>query len=205
MTRHGFVAGTIAVAALASAGCGHHPAQRPAAVVPTPEAATPLPEWAPRNPSPELLRAARVLKPLPEESLQGMLGKTAEGEAILQRYRGIIPACYEFFGTLDDRQIERFRTTKEIRIPTKSLTPKQRGSLDHWFQSYRAAMKGMRPELEDYLLLIYKMGGKEDLSNVDVGFTARAAGAGHMVHIWFWVKLRDGQQVNDFGTAFAQI
>ncbi len=60
----------------------------------------------------------------------------------------------------------------------------------------------MRPEFEDYLLLIYKTGGREDFSNVDVGF--HATGGGHMVHIYFWVKQPDGE-VTDFGTAVAEI
>jgi len=209
MTRHGFVAGAIAVAALASGGCGRHPAQRPAAVVPTPDAATPLPVWAPNIPSPEFLRAARVLKPLPDEFLQGILGKSAEGEALLQRYHAMMPAAYQFFGTLDDRQVERLRTTHEIRIPAKALTPEQRAALNHWFEDWRAAMKGMRPELEDFLVGIYKIGGKEDLSNVDIGFTAvREEGgrmvAGHLVQIYFWVR-QPGGKVVDLGTVIAQI
>ncbi len=65
-------------------------------------------------------------------------------------------------------------------------------------------MKGMRPEFEDYLLLIYRMGGREDLSNVDIGFTAIGAGGGHVVHIYFWIRTPDGK-LKDFGTAFAQI
>ena len=97
----------------------------------------------PQEPLAGVPTAARVLKPMPDELLQGIVGKSAEGEALLQRYRGIMPASYEFFGTLDDRQIERLRTTHEIRIPAKALTPKQRAALNHWFEDWRAAMKGM--------------------------------------------------------------
>lgn len=191
-----------------AAGCGRKspPQQsKPAAQ----KSAVPLPEWAPKNPSPEFLRAAKALKPMPDELLRGIVGESAEGEALLQRYRGTMPASYEFFGTLDDRQIERLRTTHEIRIPAKALTPKQRAALNHWFEDWRAAMKGMRPELEDFLVSIYKIGGKEDLSNVDVGFTAvsKEGGhivAGHLVQIYFWVK-QPGGKVIDLGTAFAQI
>ena len=208
-TRFRFVVGIIAVTVLAFAGCGHRAAQKPASTPAVSKVTIPLPEWAPKNPSPDFLRAARVLKPLPDELLQGIVGKSAEGEALLQRYRGTMPASYEFFGTLDDRQIERLRTTHEIRIPAKALTPKQRAALNHWFEDWRAAMKGMRPELEDFLVSIYKTGGREDLSNVDVGFTAvsKEGGhivAGHLVQIYFWVK-QPGGKVIDLGTAFAQI
>ncbi len=199
----------VAVGVCAVSGCGHRAAHKPAPTPAVPKVTIPLPEWAPKSPSPEFLRAARVLKPMPDELLQGIVGKSAEGEALLQRYRGIMPASYEFFGTLDDRQIERLRTTHEIRIPAKALTPKQRAALNHWFEDWRAAMKGMRPELEDFLVSIYKIGGKEDLSNVDVGFTAvsKEGGhivAGHLVQIYFWVK-QPGGKVIDLGTAFAQI
>jgi hypothetical protein len=148
------------------------------------------------------MRAARVLKPLPVEIERSLVGSSTEGAALLQRIHRTSPACWEFFGSLDDHQIRRFRTAKEIRIPTKTLTANQRAALDRWFEVWRVAMKGMRPEFEDYLLLIYKMGGKEDLSNVDVGF--HATGGGHVVHIYFWVRTPDGK-VNDFGTAVAEI
>jgi len=207
--RTGEVLVMVAVLCMVAPGCGQKTVQKPASTSALPKAAAPLPEWAPKNPSPEFLRAAKVLKPMPDELLQGIVGRSAEGEALLQRYRGTMPASYEFFGTLDDRQIERLRTSHEIRIPAKALTPKQRAALNHWFEDWRAAMKGMRPELEDFLVSIYKIGGREDLSNVDVGFTAvsKEGGhivAGHLVQIYFWVK-QPGGKVIDLGTAFAQI
>jgi hypothetical protein len=170
----------------------------------TPAAKTdiPLPEWAPKNPSPEFLRAARVLKPMPEEMLS-RAAETAgpEGQALLTRIHRTWTPTWEFFGTLDDSQIERFRTTREIRIPIKSLAPEQRDALDRWFESFRTIMKGTGPELEeDYLVSLYKMGGKEDLSNVDVGFVASA----RAVQIWFWVKQSNGA-VQQIGTGFAQM
>ena len=210
--RHSKAGEALAMAAvlcMAAPGCGRKTIQKPASTPAVPRVALPLPEWAPKNPSPEFLRAARVLKPLPDELLQGLAGKSAEGMALLRRYRGTMPASYELFGTLDDRQIERLRTTHEIRIPTRSLTAKQRVALDRWFENWRAAMKGTGPEFGDYLLLIYKRGGKEDLSNVDVGFTAISQEGGHVVpghvvQIYFWVK-QAGGKVIDLGTAFAQI
>jgi hypothetical protein len=186
------------------AGCGRKSAQPPAKPA-AQKSAVPLPEWAPKNPSPEFLRAARVLKPLPDELLQPAAGEAPSGiNAVLRRYRGTFQASYEFFGALDDRQIERFRATKQVRIPVRSLAAKQRAELDHWFESYRTVMRGTGPEFEDYLTSLYKMGGKKDLSNVDVGFLAPGGTSGHIVHIYFWVRMPDGK-VNDFGTAFAQI
>ncbi len=201
-----FIGLAVCLAVWAACGGEHGQVGRPttAGDVETAEGLPPLPEWAPENPSPEFVRAARVLKPLPDEMLQGMAGQSASGSALLQRYRGTMPSSYEFFGALDDRQIERFSTTKEIRIPVKSLTARQRAALDHWFESWRTTMKGTGSGFEDYLLILYKMGAEEDLSNVDVGFTAKGAGQGHMVHIWFWVRMADGK-VNDLGTAFATI
>ena len=148
--RSAFVVGITVVAVLALVGCSHRAAHKPASTPAVPKAAVPLPGWAPKNPSPEFLRAAKVLKPMPDELLQGIVGRSAEGTALLQRYRGTMPASYEFFGTLDDRQIERLRTSHEIRIPAKALTPKHRAALNHWFEDWRAAMKGMRPELQDF-------------------------------------------------------
>ena len=168
------------------------------------KSAVPLPDWAPKDPSPEFLRAAKVLKPIPIELERQVVKSAPEGEALLARLRQTYPSAWEFFGTLDDRKIEGFRETKEIRIPAKLLTQKQRTGFDHWLECWRAAMKGGPPEFQDYLILLYKMGAKDDLSNVDVGFTAKTAGGGHLVHIYFWVKAPDGK-VNDFGTFLAEI
>jgi len=189
--------------AFCMAGCGRKSAQHPPKPV-AQSVGVPLPEWAPKNPSPEFLRAARVLKPIPQELLRGLAGQSAEGKVLLERAQASFPAIYEFFGTLTDEQVGQFQSSKEIRIPAKSLVTAQRAALDKWFDAWRQAMKGAQPEFQDYLILLYKMGAKEDLSNVDVGFTAKTAGGGHIVHIYFWVRMTDGK-VNDFGTAFAQI
>jgi hypothetical protein len=203
--RAGEALAMAAVLCMAASGCGQKTIQKPAATPAVLKVSVPLPEWAPKNPSPEFLRAARVLKPLPDEALQPAAGEAPAGmSAILQRYRGTFLASYEFFGALDDLQIERFRATKEVRIPVQSLTAKQRAELGHWFENYCTVMKGTGPEFEDYLSMIYKMGGREDLSNVEVGFLAPGGKAAHIVHIYFWVRMPDGK-VNDFGTAFAQI
>ncbi len=56
-------------------------------------------------------------------------------------------------------------------------------------------------ELRDYLIILYKMGAKEDLSNVRVGFRAHE---GHLVHITFWVTPPGGKE-DYVCTMFAQI
>jgi hypothetical protein len=201
------VIGAVAVL-LTLAGCGHRaepPAPKAASAT---KAAVPLPDWAPRNPSPEFLRAAKVLKPLPEEMLLEFAGKNGGGPALLERFRRTMPASYELLGALDDRQIEHLRATHEVRIPVKSLTAKQREALDRWFDTWRVALKGAGPGLEEWLPAIYKLGGKEDLSNVDVGFTAvKLEGgrivAGHIVQVYFWVR-QPGGKVGEIGSSFAQ-
>ncbi len=202
------VAGLIALCC--AAGCARHtsapkPVAKPVAATKT---AARLPTWAPKSPSPEFLRACKVLKPLPEEMLLEFAAKNGGDAALLERFRRVMPASYELFGALDDRQIEHLRTTREVRIPVKSMTAKQHAALDHWFETWRAAMKGAGPGLDDWLPSIYKMGGKEDLSNVDVGFTAvKLEGgrivAGHIVQVYFWVR-QPGGKVGEIGSAFAQ-
>lgn len=191
---------------LTAAGCAHHapaPEAKPAA-----ERSVPLPDWAPKHPSPEFLRACKVLKPLPEEMLLEFAQRNGGGPALLERFRRTMPASYELFGALNDRQIEHLRATHEVRIPVKSLTVKQHAALDHWFETWRVALKGAGPDLEDWLPLIYRKGGKEDLSNVDVGFTSvKLEGgrivAGHIVQVYFWIRQPDGN-VAESGSSFAQ-
>jgi hypothetical protein len=76
-------------AALASLGCGKE--QRPSVPTTVAKADVPLPEWAPNNPSPEFMRAARVLKPMPmefaEERTQGDLAR----KALAARYHSTLP------------------------------------------------------------------------------------------------------------------
>jgi len=174
--------------ALALSGCGRRAGLGPGAVS--------LPEWAPKNPSPEFLRAAKVLKPVPPERMPKPLGN------LLAPYASIVyPASYEFFGTLRDQQIQEFLAAKEIRIPVNSLTRLQRAALDAWFAAFRDAMKGGPPQFSDYLAILYNMGGKEDFSNVLVGFQAQR---GHFVHIIFWVTPPGGKE--DYAcTSFAEI
>jgi len=156
-----------------------------------------LPEWAPKNPSKEFLRAAKVLKPIPQEA---------------QAYSPLYPALYEFFGTLTDEQIatflkrkqvstpvadtsEKLRSfakehwgarevdgklvyyTHEITLPFKALTARQRKLFDKVIEAWREDTTGHAGG--DLLVFLYKMGAKKDLSNVKVRFSALG---GHAVN-----------------------
>ncbi len=206
----------IAVAALvivaAFVGCGKKTARTPAinhqpiatssgATVKTSANETPLPAWAPKNPSPEFLRAAKVLKPVTYSERFAPAAEEPKVKIQLTRNLRLLPASYEFFGTLGDAQIKRFEAIKEVRIRAKSLTPKQLAALNHWFAEYREAMKGMPDKDADFLVNLYRLNAKEDLSNVDVGFRARS---GHAVHLEFWIRQSDGRDWNS-GWWFAQI
>jgi predicted small lipoprotein YifL len=176
--------------AFCMAGCGRKSAQPP----PKPAAqknAVPLPEWAPKNPSPEFLRAARVLKPMPEEMLRGMFHGATFGGAVTQRYSLTFPAAYEFFGTLSDEQIGRFLSSKEekrkILIMVKSLSAKQQAALEEWYRLWHAS--GIAPdEPDDYRVFLYRNGAEENLSNARVGFVAQ----GKAVHVLLCVMRSKG-------------
>ena len=169
---------------------------------PTPaKTSAPLPDWAPENPSPEFLRAWEVLKPTPEEEF----GEFAKGDPtrleLARRASCTWAAAYEFFGTLSDEQMERFFSTRRIRMPAKSLTENQRAALDNWLSAWRAAWRGNPSSSipEDFLVALFKTGAREDLSNVDVGFNAQ--NEGRRVHVIFWVRQPDGSDAsvqNDF-------
>ena len=182
------VLGIIGIAvAVACLGCGK--AQKPGTTTPAPKSDVPLPEWAPENPSPEFMRAAMVLTPLPAEYGQGSARGNPTAQAWYTRYRRTYVPSYEFFGTLSDQQIERFLSQKKLLIRVPSLTTKQRAALDKWFELRREAMKGLGAESEDFLVKLFKLGAGEDLSNVEVGFIASG---GHAVHVLFCVTRSDG-------------
>jgi|WetSurMetagenome_2_1015567.scaffolds.fasta_scaffold24766_3 hypothetical protein len=164
------------------------------------ESVTNLPDWASKNPSPEFLRAAKMLKPMPGEMLAGAAQKGEYSEALLTAFQHTWLASYEFFGTLDDGQMETFRSTKRISIPVKSLTNKQRRALDYWFEVWRTSMAGQNLlGAEDYLILLYKNNAKKDLSNVEVGFDVPK---GAPVHLRFRITQPDGK-VEQLGLTFA--
>ena len=177
------VVGVIGIAAaVACCGCGK---ARQAGEAAPARTSVPLPDWAPKNPSPEFMRAARVLKPMPmefaEERTQGDLAR----KALAARYHSTLPAAWEFFGTLSDQEIERLRASKELRIPFRSLSDRQRTALLRYFDVWRQTFKGLPPTEaeygEDYLVELYKFGAEEDLSNVEITFLLRASGIVAMI------------------------
>jgi hypothetical protein len=178
--RHSSIRVLIPACLIMLSTCGCH--RRAPQEEPTPRApeATdlPLPEWAPANPSPEFLRAAKVLKPLPLEMLKSLGGQRQVPELVLRRYVGIWPAAYEFFGTLTDEQIKHFRNTGEVRIRMGDLTEEQRKAFDHFIEARNRALEG------DLLVSFYKAGATKDLSNVEVGFLDEG---GHIVSLRWWV------------------
>jgi hypothetical protein len=173
----------IILLAAVTAGCARHaPAPKPVAE-PAAAATTtvPLPDWAPKNPSPEFLRAAKVLKPIPADMMQNAGEAMQVPAAVLKRYERWWPAGWEFFGTFSDDQIERVRKTGFLRVHVRDLTPKQREAFEAFMGAIDRALAGAaRPE---YRVSLYKFGAKKDLSNVDVGFDTDA----HALLIRTWV------------------
>ncbi|MDH4179293.1 MAG: hypothetical protein OEV33_02190 [Armatimonadota bacterium] len=174
---------------LVAPGCGQRAAQQEA----TQPADVPLPEWAPENPSPEFLRAARVIKPWPEEFTPASSEAELTRKALHHRYISTLPAAWEFFGTLTDEQIERFLSAKSFRLRFVDLSGRQRTALLSYFDVFRESMKGLSPEeqgySEDPLVELYKLGAKEDLSNVEIEFLVRASG---IVAIFMRARQPDG-------------
>jgi hypothetical protein len=175
--------------AIACYGCGKD--SKPQTPTPAATINVSLPEWAPKNPSPEFLRAAKVLKPIPPEIL-GSLGEKAgpAAQAVLARYHGTYPPAWEFFGTLSEQQIEHLRSSGTVRVPVKSMTPAQRHLLDRYFDAWRKAMAGQEQIPPDWLVVLYKEGAKEDLSNVEAGFVRDSSVPG--VNMQFWITRSDG-------------
>jgi hypothetical protein len=206
-------------ALILTAGCGRQAVDTPSSDAGMETAEVPLPEWAPENPSPEFLRAARVLKPLPED---------------VRPYSPLVLASYELFGTLTDEQIAAFQerrqsrlplnqTSEEVRdlfkkkygaeevgrvlvydshevaIPVPSLTPAQRKAFDRVAEAWRETFAG-RPDRADLVVQLYEIGARKDLSNVHVTFDAR----GHAVGLSFQVRSSKG--VNSLAASdFAQL
>jgi len=170
----------VCVLAVAAVSCGRKsPALSPGTGAgKVTKADVPLPEWAPENPSPEFLRAAKVLKPAVQ--------------ATLARFRRTWTAGYEFFGAMTDEQIDRFVSTKEVRIPVRSLTAKQRAALDNYLNVWREAMSGTGLGADDLLVILYKDGAREDLSNVGVGFVWGGTEQDPSVNLQFWITRPDG-------------
>ena len=184
------------VGVIASLGCGKNP--KPETAKSTVTSEVPLPSWAPENPSPEFLRAARVFKPIPEEA---------------KSYSPMYLVAWEFFGSLSDEQIAEFQERKQISRPIsavdpgvrdylmkkvgarevngqlvynthnvnveyKSFSPQQRKLFDNIVKAW--AESGTEADQKDLLVLLYKWGAKKDLSNVTIGFNILG---GHAVNL----------------------
>ena len=173
-------------------GCGRKGAEAPEPK-PTETTDVPLPEWAPENPSREFLRAAKVLTPFPLEMLRRGAASELEAQANIASSTKLKTAQYELFGSLTDEQIERFLNTGEVRLPIKSLTKKQRAAFDNLVKTRRELSYG------DLLVVLYKHGAAEDLSNVEFGFNDGAMGPAFMVRLDWWVRQPDGT-VDEFNT-----
>ncbi len=169
-----------------------------------------LPSWAPQHPSKEFLRAARILRemgtdvpplpdtPQPQEDLAG--------KAFSTHYHRTLVPTWELFGTLGDKQVARFLSTKQIRLPVKSFTKKQRDLLDRYFEVWRQEMKGL-PEREnewsrDWLVALYKEGAREDLSNVLLTFQVRSRGRVAMI---LYVTQPGGKLSHPFPAGIADV
>ncbi|UCC67670.1 MAG: hypothetical protein JSV79_11195 [Armatimonadota bacterium] len=121
-----------------------------------------------------------MLKPLPPEFSQQRTGGDLARKALSERYRRTLPAAWEFFGTLTDEQIERFLSAKSVRLRFVDLSGRQRAALLRYFDVFRESMRGLSPEEQEYredpLVELYKLGAKEDLSNVEIEVLVRASG-----------------------------
>ncbi len=187
------VAGLVAVLLC---GCGRHaasPASKPVArpLVVTKDG-TPLPEWAPAKPSPEFLRAARFVQPIRETP--GADGGIAGEAGAAHLHRALVPA-WELLGSLSDEQLAELASTREVRLPVKSLTEKQRALLDHGFAVWRQEMKAVPGWPADALVELYKGGAREDLSDVTLSFRIRGS---NRVAAFFCVTKSDGTQSPPF-------
>jgi uncharacterized protein YcgL (UPF0745 family) len=188
------IVGIMSMVVLASLGCGRKTTNQPAKPA-AQKPSVPLPEWAPKNPSPEFLRAAKVIRPWPGEVTVARDKGDVIGRAWSEKYGRTLVAAWEFFGSLTDQQIEHFVKTKKLRLLVKDLNPKQRSAMHHYFDVWRESMKGVPVDLqdqfgEDWLVDLYKLGAKQDLSNVEITFDVRSS---HIVRMVMRVQLAGGK------------
>jgi hypothetical protein len=150
----------------------------------------PLPDWAPENPSPEFIRAARVLKPLPSELLgPAAAEKGISASAMMAMVAPLWRGAYEFFGALSDDQMERLRETGVIRFPVRSLAAPQREAMERFIATRDGVLQG------DLRVTWLKSGAAEDLSDVDVGFAVE----GYVVAFRWWVRNPDDPEGEQTG------
>ena len=191
--------------------------EKPSAKAPRIVNGVALPSWAPEKPSPELLRALKTLKPIPEEA---------------SKYEPNVLAAFEFFGTLTDAQVakfvkptpksyklanadadlirfykEKYNATEqagnlvwqaqEIWLPVKGLTPEQYQALLKVVAAGRAGAPGGGEE--GYDVALYRAGASKDFSNAMVSFVVM----GHAVDLHLTVQ--SGKGMSGFGGWVAQL
>jgi len=147
-----------------------------------------LPNWAPAQLSAEFQRAASVLKPMPDAVMQQPAADPADAE-VRKRLPQVWPAAWELFGSLGDERIRSFPSVREVRLAASSLDAKQRAALDNFFATWRQVMKGLPPDLQDWVVELRKLGASEDLANVELCFDVRPSG---LVRLRMWVNLPGG-------------
>jgi hypothetical protein len=181
-------------------GCIHRDTEAVTPPPSPPPADVFLPAWAPENPSPEFLRAARVIEPQPEEFRPTADESELTRLALQQRYRRTLVPAWELFGTLSDHQIDQLIHAKSIDLRYVDLTEKQRSTLLRYFDAHRDAFAGLSAEEhgygEDPLVELYKAGAAEGLSNVEIEFATRRASG--IVVMWVWVRQADGTRALAF-------
>jgi hypothetical protein len=157
-------------------GCDQRAPRESPAGNATHAADVPLPEWAPKNPSPEFLRAAKVLRGVPMDAVgRGDLPEQT-WRALLGYMRQINPTLWQLFGSLSDAQIDSFLAAQRIAIPVRDLTPRQMAALDAVLDANKGnEIQISGKNLPDFRTLLYKMGAEEDMSNVTIGFTIEGA------------------------------
>ena len=139
-----------------------------------------LPAWAPEEPSPEFLSAARVLGSFPAE----------DSSQEDQSFNQILVPTWEFFGTLDDDQVNSLLANKSISLPFGSLTRKQRSQFDNILSVYRQTMRNAPADSsKDLLVLLYEKGARKDLSNVNLVIDIRPSGT---VRFSYMIQQPDG-------------
>jgi hypothetical protein len=126
-----------------------------------------LPNWAPQHPSPEFLRAAKILT-----SYFWGEPKTLQEKVLKERMERIAVPAWEFFGTLNDQEMSKLMKSKDLRMRYRTMRPRQQQALKAWLEVWRQNMKDLDSGWyqggwqADWLVVLYKHGAKQDLSNV---------------------------------------
>jgi hypothetical protein len=207
MAQTGRVAVAVFVASmLMIGGCARKAASPPQPAAQ--KASIPLPEWAPKNPSPEFLRAAKVLGTRPWDPARDSTGNDLVDRSLQAKHERVSYPAWEFFGTLSDQEVHRLFASKvaavgdrpaslsrAMTLPYKSMSHKQKAAfnryLDVWRETYEGTDLAQYGEglVPDRLVVLYKHGAKEDLSNVLITFEVLK---NHLVRAAIYVVQSDG-------------